>query len=425
MSQTKDQAQAGSSSRRKTTVVLLIVLIALSSMVGSYEFAVARQSNPLSTAAGVPAQNYPLAAQLSVKVYDKGILQASVTENDDMVMNNFMNFLQSWLSYEGSSSASSTFTMTDNTGTSRTLVGRDSTAASTTCTWACEISTPPYAGGYIAVGTGTTAPARTDYKLASQYQSLVTVAQPTYDPTTGNIVFGVGIIAGTAASISEVGFFENWFISGTSWADFLMFHDTFPTVAVAAGSTISVQYTVQLGSTAYNNNLGLILAAIFANPLGTASSVMLTPTSGSAQSVLVYNVAFLSNSYGAYSINTNGLRADLGSGATGADSAIRVGTGSATSCPSNSAGFTQSRSATNLCQPVLSYAPVNSYAFSPYVAVTAVIPVTAAYSFTEAGYFQSFGSGTSSFLLIRNTFTTALAVPADSSITSTFELSMS
>jgi hypothetical protein len=426
LSKTKDQAQAGSSGKRKTAVVLLIVLIALSSLVGSYEFVLARQStSPLSTAAGLPAQNYPLAAQLSVKVYDKGILQASVTENDDMVMNNFMNFLQSWLSYEGSSSASSTFTMTDNSGTARTLVGRDSAGTSTTCTWACEISTPPYAGGYIAVGTGTAAPARTDYKLASQYQSLVTVTQPTYDPSTGNIVFGVGIIAGTAASISEVGFFENWFIGGTSFADFLMFHDTFPTVAVAAGSTISVQYTVQLGSTAYNNNLGLILAAIFANALGTASSVMLTPTSGPSQSVSVYNVAVYSNSYNYYYNNNVALRADLSSGATGADSAIRVGTGSATSCPNNSGGFTQSRSATNLCQPVLSYAPVNSYVFSPYVAVTAVIPVTAAYSFTEAGYFQSFGSGTYSFLLIRNTFTTALALPADSSITSTFELSMS
>ena len=45
-------------------------------------------------------------------------------------------------------------------------------------------------------------------------------------------------------------------------------------------------------------------------------------------------------------------------------------------------------------------------------------------SFTEAGYYQSFGSSTYSFLLIRNTFS-ALAVPADSSITTTFEMSMS
>ena len=61
-----------------------------------------------------------MAAQLSVRVYDKGVLQASVTENDDMVMNNFMNFLQSWLSYEGASSASSTFTMTDTSGSAPT-----------------------------------------------------------------------------------------------------------------------------------------------------------------------------------------------------------------------------------------------------------------------------------------------------------------
>jgi hypothetical protein len=422
LSQTNDQA---GSSKRKVALLSLIVIVALSSMVGSYEFVLTRQSSPLSMAAGAPAQNYSLAAQLSVRVYDKGVLQASVTENDDMVMNNFMNFLQSWLSYEGASSASSTFTMTDNSGTARTMVGRDSAGTATTCTWACEINTPPYAGGYIAVGTGTTAPARTDYKLASQYQSLVTVTQPTYDPSTGNIVFGVGIIAGTAASISEVGFLENWYVGSTSWVNFLMFHDTFPTVVVAPGNTISIQYTVQLGSTAYNNNLGLMLAAIFANPLGTASSVKLNPTSGPSQSVSVYDLALYSNCCNSYFNNNAAPRADLGSGATGADSAIRVGTGSATTCPNDNGVFTQSRSATDLCQPVLTYTPVNSWVFSPYVAVTAVIPTTAAYSFTEAGYYQSFGSPTYSFLLIRNTFATALAVSADSSITSTFELSMS
>ncbi|MGA2666357.1 MAG: hypothetical protein ABSF83_15585, partial [Nitrososphaerales archaeon] len=100
-------------------------------------------------------------------------------------------------------------------------------------------------------------------------------------------------------------------------------------------------------------------------------------------------------------------------------------TGSASTCPSNSAvGFAQSRSAVNLCNPVLAYTPVDSYSISPYVAVTAAIPSPAATSFTEAGYFLSFGSPTYTFLMIRNTFG-ALAVPADSSITATFELSMS
>jgi hypothetical protein len=407
--------------RTAIVVIFLIAIVAVSCLAGTYAFILSRQTSTTSGAS--PSQSLPVSAQLSVKVYNGSVLKASATENDDMVMNNFMNFLASWLTYEGTTSASSTFTMTDTTGTVDTLVGRDSSAIYTTCTWACEASSPPYAGGYIAVGTGTAVVARTDHKLTTQYQSLVTVTTPTYDPSTGNIVFGVGIIAGSAASISEVGFFENWYIGGFTFADFLMFHDTFSTIAVSAGNTISIQYTVQLGSTAYNNNLGILLAAIFANPLGTASSVKLNPTSGTSQTVSVYNLA---SGQGGYYIDIYPApRADLGSGATGADSAIRVGTGSTSTCPNNSAaGFTQSRSATDLCNPVLSYQPVNSYTFSPYVAVTAVIPTPTATSFTEAGYYQSFGSGTYSFLLIRNTFT-ALAVPADSSITATYELSMS
>jgi hypothetical protein len=400
-------------------VAFLGVIVVASSMVGVYGLSQAHQS---SASSGGTPQEYPLTAQLSIKVYgDTGALQASVTENNDLVMNNFMNFLQSWLSYETTTSAASTFTMTDTTGTVRTLVGRDSAYTYSTCTWACETTNQPYAGGYIAVGTGTTAPARTDYKLTSQYQNLVTVNPPTYDPSTGNIIFGVGIIAGTAAAIGEAGFFENWYIGGTTWANFLMFHDTFPTIAVSAGSTISVQYTVQLGSTAYNNNLGTVLAAIFANPLGATTSVKLTPTTGSSQTVTVYALATPTANY--YVNLLAAPRADLGSGSTGADSAIIVGTGSASACPDDNAVFTQSRSATNLCQPVLTPTPVNSLVFSPYVAVTAVIPTSTAYSFTEAGYFQSFGSATYSFLLIRNTFS-ALAVPADSSVTVTYEMSM-
>ena len=248
-------------------------------MAGVYGFSLAHQSTASS---GAPTPNFPLAAQLSVKVYDSsGALKASVTQNDDMVMNNFMNFLASWMTNEGYTSAPSTFTMTDTTGTVDTLVGRDSLSTYTTCTWACEISSAPYAGGYIAVGTGTTAVARTDHKLTTQYQSLVTVTQPTYDPSTGQHRLRrrdhrrVGREHIRGRVLRELVHRRH-----ESWANFLMFHDTFTAVPVSAGNTISIQYTVQLGSTAYNNNLGTLLAAIFANPLGTASSVMLTPTSG-------------------------------------------------------------------------------------------------------------------------------------------------
>jgi hypothetical protein len=398
---------------------LIVAIVAISSFAGTYVLILSQQRN--ATLSNSP-QDLPVSAQLSVKVYNGSALVGSATQNDDMVMNNFMNFLSSWLTYEGSSSAASTFTMVDTTGTTDTVVGRESANTYTGCTWACEISAQPYAGGYIAVGTGTTAVTRTDHKLTTPYQGFSTVTPPTYDPTTGDIVFGVGIIAGTAASISEVGFFENWYTSGNQWAYFLMFHDTFSAIAVSPGNTISVQYTVQLASTAYNNNFGVLLAAILANSFGTQTYVMLTPTSGTAQSITVYSPAV---NQGIYNDYVSAPRADLGAGSTGADSAIRVGTGSASTCPSNSAaGFAQSRSAVNLCNPVLQYQPVNSYVFSPYVAVTAVIPVVTATSFTEAGYFQSFGSSTYTFLLIRNTFS-SLAIPADSSITATYELSMS
>ncbi len=134
----------GHGHRTAILVLFLGVIVAVSSMAGVYGFSLAHQS---AASSGAPTPNFPLAAQLSVKVYDSsGALKASVTQNDDMVMNNFMNFLASWLTNEGYSSAPSTFTMTDTTGTVDTLIGRDSLSTYTTCTWACESAPRPTPG---------------------------------------------------------------------------------------------------------------------------------------------------------------------------------------------------------------------------------------------------------------------------------------
>jgi len=423
--------------RSRPTALLMAALVGtlvIASTIGFYALGASR-----SPATSSP-QGYPLSASVTVKVYNGSTLEQSVTQNHDMVMNNFMNFLASWFSYLATSSTYSTFKMTDVGGNAQTLIGRDSGSTASYCTWACEISSPPYAGGYVAVGTGSAAPTRTDFKLGAQYQALVPVAAaPTYDPSTGNIVFGASEIAGTAATICEVGFFENWVIfGGAPWDNFLMFHDSLVSspsncasqgIAVQPGNNISVQYTVQLASTAYNNNFGILLAAILSNPLGNALTVKLTPTSGAAVSVNVYDQAY-NTCCGYYAQSTSAPRADLGSGATGADSTIEVGTGTSANCPDNTAtGYTQSRSAVNLCNPVLTYTPVSSYTFSPYVAVTAVTTTPTQYTITEAGYFDSFGSATSVFLMMRNTIvsgsTTGTSISQDYSITTTYEITMS
>ena len=91
-------------------VNFLGVIVVASSLAGAYGFSLGHKH----TSSSSPPWNYPVTAELSVKVYDSsGALKASVTQNDDMVMNNFMNFLASWLTNEGYTSAPSTFTMTD------------------------------------------------------------------------------------------------------------------------------------------------------------------------------------------------------------------------------------------------------------------------------------------------------------------------
>ena len=132
-------------------------------------------------------------------------------------------------------------------------------------------------------------------------------------------------------------FFENWFTTA-AWDTFLMFHDSFTALSVSAGNTISIQYTVQLGSTAYNNNLGILLAAI----LGTRSArprcrSSLTPTSGTARPV--------QSTWSPLPVQrlpigvTSRLRGPTSArAATGADSTIRVGTGSTSTLPRQQRG---------------------------------------------------------------------------------------
>ena len=118
----------------KFAIALLVVVLALGSF-GVYEFALSRSagSAPQSTSAtssGALGQNISLNAQLSVNVYNHGTLVGSAEVKGDLVMNNFMNWLQSWMVYETPSAAASTFLMTDTGGTLRGLYGRDSASTS-------------------------------------------------------------------------------------------------------------------------------------------------------------------------------------------------------------------------------------------------------------------------------------------------------
>jgi hypothetical protein len=122
-------------------------------------------------------------------------------------------------------------------------------------------------GGYIGIGTGTVAPARTDSALESQVGSWTPISPPVVSGTS--VIVASGITLTAAETISEAGFAlqtGGWTTTQTPAFNtnglFLFFHDTFTGISVAADQTLQVQYTLNFPSTA-NQNLVALVGSMF------------------------------------------------------------------------------------------------------------------------------------------------------------------
>jgi len=93
----------------------------------------------------------------------------------------------------------------------------------------------------IAVGTGTTAPARTNYALESKVAETTAVTVVEIDYAT--VTAAASITLTTAADITEAGLFV-YNDSLPAW--FMMIRDTFAAVSVPAGGTISITFKIEI-----------------------------------------------------------------------------------------------------------------------------------------------------------------------------------
>jgi len=111
---------------------------------------------------------------------------------------------------------------------------------------------PTGKGSQIQVGSGSSAPARTDVNIETAFGSApesgrISSVQAVFDQPSGTLSTVNPIIAGGAGTVSEAAFYFLWHrFLGSALLSYLYFHDSIsPGVAFVGAQTITLTYTVQ------------------------------------------------------------------------------------------------------------------------------------------------------------------------------------
>ena len=169
---------------------------------------------------------------LNVTVRDpSGKVIASVYQPHDLITNNFYYLMLYPFLVSGYPSS---WDVVNTAGTSESV-------CYTGCTTTLAQSVPPL----LAIGSGTTAPAVTDYKLTTLVTNMPTVAttQTYYGSNSITLTVSSTAVLTTATTISETGY-EVELYDGNY---VLIAHDTFTGVSVPAGGAITIAYQWTFG----------------------------------------------------------------------------------------------------------------------------------------------------------------------------------
>ena len=294
----------------------------------------------------------------------------------------------------------------------------DSSIASLYVTYS-SVRPDTYEGGYIGIGTGSTAPTRSDYKLQTQVGSWAAVDTPVI---SGNsIIAAAGISLTSGATISEAGFAIESPMGGGTFADTsymaLIFHDTFTGFAVSAQQTVQVQYTLNLPSGSNENLIGYF-ASLMQNvgPAGNGATSYIVGTwvseAGSTLSSSTY-----------FRVSTNSCTSFLMCGSQGSSSyalpQIQVGTSNTAPSP----GDYKLNAAVGSVSNTVTVTPDTTSYYN--ILFTNTITLTSATTVQEVGLFfggdqTGVGGAASNYFLMLHNVITGVSIPANNAITTQF-----
>ena len=275
-------ADSGITLPEKLTV--LFVLTLLVSGVGAYIYGA--QQHPTSKSSLSMGNTETVKLAISSMIHNDVNLALNVTVTDpsghrvantyqpnDLIVNNFYNWLIAFLNNAQSSALVGPSGIKNTAGGSVTVytwgTGSVGTCGSSPALLNCVSAGQ---GGLIEVGTSSTAATRADYNVGTAFQSYFTTNSVCAQNTVDSIVVTGSENANSSTTLTEAGLF----LQGQGPTTIMLAHDVFGGVSVSASNTITVQYTWTLNNVGFNYNLCEYLAGLFTQPNG-AGNLIKTP----------------------------------------------------------------------------------------------------------------------------------------------------
>jgi hypothetical protein len=277
------------------------------------------------------------------------------------------------------------------------------------CTAQFENASPncnsvPYCGTVMAIGTGTNAPARSDYQLQAIYGGYFADTSSCVTGTTDTVQITGSDSITSSVSITEAGLFINLPYANSAYI-YILSHDTFTAINAVNGDTVTVIYDLSLNNSGFTTQFCNWLSDILAGSMQSTSSntVTLTDTLGNtatyqvwcsttpnnAEEFLIISVSGDCGTQGTTSVTTN----------TNAFILMEIGTGTVSFTPSS----------THLTSPIGSPTPISNTVYSSangqLYYTTTFTGISSSNTVTEAGVFLSLTSTPHLYLMFALTFT--------------------
>ena len=249
-------SKSGFDSRRVTA--LLVLLVVVSTGLGIQALIV--KPEPGSVAL---VKKNKIHTELTVSVYDaEGNLKSSVKKPDDLLTAQFIGFLATVL--KGTPSVgSNTVVLKNDANADKTIRVQDDIASFQDNSITDSGAGSAKKGGIVGIGTGSTAPARSDYSLETKVEAYSDITSaPVWDPTAGTISLSGNVAITGSRTITEAILGVKWRDTGATDQVFIFARDTFAGQAVVNTDVVAVSYVITLTGSEFTNNFGVYLSTI-------------------------------------------------------------------------------------------------------------------------------------------------------------------
>lgn len=161
-----------------------------------------------------------------------------ITKDNDLVLDNFGLWLAGLMRAYSTGAVTTSVTMKDTGGVSRVVQ---------LYSYTYPFNTYQATGLKVEVGTGATAPARTDYALQTPAGTATALSgNATWTSAAGTISLAGDVLMEALTTLYEAGLQALWNTDAAYIRTFLLFHDTFGPVVIAAGKYAHVAYIITM-----------------------------------------------------------------------------------------------------------------------------------------------------------------------------------